>query len=78
MGRRQLGRKLNAYRVSLTAPAINRAAHVLFLVTGANKAGPLGEVLKGQFNPRELPSQLIKPLDGSLEWLVDKAAAARL
>ncbi len=70
--------KLNAYRVTLTAPAINRAARVIFLVTGANKAGPLVEVLKGEFNPRRLPSQLIKPLDGSLEWLVDVAAAARL
>ncbi|HKQ51485.1 MAG TPA: 6-phosphogluconolactonase [Pyrinomonadaceae bacterium] len=70
--------KFNVYRVTLTAPAINRAAHVIFLVTGANKAGPLGEVLKGRFNPRQLPSQLIKPLDGSLEWLVDEAAAAHL
>ena len=70
--------KLNAYRVTLTAPAINRAAHVLFLVTGANKAGPLAEVLKGELEPGRLPSQLIRPPDGSLEWLVDKAAAARL
>ena len=70
--------KLRAYRVSLTAPAINRAAHVIFLVTGANKAEALGEVLGGEPDPRRLPSQLIKPLDGSLEWLVDKAAAAHL
>jgi 6-phosphogluconolactonase len=70
--------KLNAYRVTLTAPAINRAAHVIFLVTGANKAAPLREVLKGELDTHRLPSQLIKPLDGSLEWLVDTAAAARV
>ncbi len=70
--------KLKAYRVSLTAPAINNAAHVLFLVTGANKAEALGEVLKGEPDPRRLPSQLIRPLDGMLEWLIDKAAATRL
>ncbi len=70
--------KLKAYRVTLTAPAINRAAHIIFLVTGANKATPLSEVLKGEPDTRRLPSQLIKPLDGSLEWLVDKAAAAGL
>ena len=70
--------KLNAYRVTLTAPAINRAAHVIFLVTGANKAAPLREVLRGELDPRRLPSQLIKPLEGSLEWLVDKAAAEQL
>jgi 6-phosphogluconolactonase len=70
--------KFNAYRVTLTAPAINRAAHVLFLVTGAGKAEALGEVLRGEPDPRRLPSQLIRPLDGALEWLVDRAAAARL
>ncbi|HWT01675.1 MAG TPA: 6-phosphogluconolactonase [Pyrinomonadaceae bacterium] len=70
--------KLNAYRVTLTAPAINHAAHVIFLVTGASKAAPLAEVLKGELDSRRLPSQLIKPLGGTLEWLVDEAAAARL
>ena len=70
--------KLDAYRVTLTAPAINRAAHVIFLVTGANKAAPLREVLKGELDTRRLPSQLIRPLDGSLEWLVDRAAAEQL
>jgi 6-phosphogluconolactonase len=70
--------KLNAHRVTLTAPAINRAARVIFLVTGANKAAPLLEVLKGAREPRRLPSQLIEPLGGPPEWLVDKAAAARL
>lgn len=70
--------KFNTYRVTLTAPAINRAAHVVFLVTGANKADPLREVLKGEPDTQRLPSQLIKPLDDSLEWLVDKAAATRL
>jgi 6-phosphogluconolactonase len=70
--------KLNAYRVTLTAPAINSAAHVIFLVTGEKKAAPLAEVLKGERDPQRLPSQLIKPLDGSLEWLVDEAAAERL
>ncbi|HEY0379599.1 MAG TPA: 6-phosphogluconolactonase [Pyrinomonadaceae bacterium] len=70
--------KLDAYRVTLTAPAINHAAHVIFLVTGANKAAPLREVLKGGPDTRRLPAQLIRPPGGSLEWLVDRAAAARL
>ena len=70
--------KLSAHRVTLTAPAINGAAHVLFLVTGASKAGPLAEILTGEFDPRRRPSQLVRPSDGSVEWLVDEAAAARL
>jgi 6-phosphogluconolactonase len=67
--------KLSAYRITLTAPAINHAAHIIFLVTGENKAEPLREILKGQQSSEQLPAQLIKPLDGSLEWFIDRAAA---
>ena len=70
--------KLGAYRITLTAPAINHAAHIIFLVTGENKAERLLEVLRGDDDPQRLPAQLIKPVDGSLEWFVDKAAAARV
>lgn len=70
--------KLGAWRVTLTAPAINAARHVLFLVNGAAKAGRLREVLKGEPDPSRLPSQLIRPHGGTLEWFVDRAAAADL
>ncbi len=71
--------KLGAYRITLTAPAINHALHIIFLVTGENKAGRLAEILKDEHDPAvRLPAQLIKPLDGSLEWLVDRAASTHL
>jgi 6-phosphogluconolactonase len=70
--------KLGVWRVTLTAPAINAARHVTFLVTGSGKAERLREVLKGERDPSRLPSQLIRPTDGTLEWFVDRAAAARL
>ena len=77
--------KLSAYRITLSIPAINHAAHVIFLVTGAGKAAPLRTVLggKGQESAAAsshglLPSQLIRPEGGQLEWLIDKAAAADL
>ncbi len=70
--------KFDAWRVTLTAPAINRARHVIFTVTGASKAARLAEVLKGERDPTRLPSQLIEPADGKLEWFIDKAAAASL
>ncbi|MDT4955710.1 MAG: 6-phosphogluconolactonase [Acidobacteriota bacterium] len=70
--------KFNAFRITLTAPAINHAAHVIFLVTGENKAQRLAEVLSGGRDAGRLPSQLINPLNGSLEWLVDKSASAHL
>jgi 6-phosphogluconolactonase len=70
--------KFNSWRVTLTAPAINRARHVAFVVTGAGKAERLAEILKGERDPTRLPSQLIEPSGGRLEWFVDRAAAASL
>jgi 6-phosphogluconolactonase len=70
--------KFQTWRITLTAPAINAARRVLFLVTGAGKAERLREVLAGERDPSRLPSQLIQPRDGTLEWLVDRAAAAKL
>jgi 6-phosphogluconolactonase len=70
--------KLGAWRITLTAPAINAARRVVFLVTGSSKAERLGEVLNGAREPTRLPSQMIRPRDGSLAWYVDRAAAARL
>lgn len=70
--------KFQSYRITLTAPAINHAANIMFLVAGASKAERLRDVLRGERDPLRLPAQLIQPLAGSLVWLVDKAAAARL
>ena len=70
--------KFGAYRLTLTAPSINGARRVLFLVAGAGKAATLREVLKGDRDPARLPSQLIRPAGGSPEWFVDRAASARL
>ncbi|HEX8634434.1 MAG TPA: 6-phosphogluconolactonase [Pyrinomonadaceae bacterium] len=70
--------KLDAYRVTLTAPAINHARHVMFIVTGASKAERLQEVLSGAADPHRLPSQLIQPRAGALAWFLDEAAAAKL
>jgi 6-phosphogluconolactonase len=65
------------FRITLTAPAINSAAQVIFLVTGENKAARLAEVLNGPFQPDLLPAQLIKPDQGELTWIVDAAAASQ-
>jgi 6-phosphogluconolactonase len=70
--------KLNTYRITLTPPAINHAANIIFLVTGAGKAERLPQVIRGTRDPQKLPSQLIQPVNGSLVWLVDKAAARLL
>ena len=66
------------HRVTLTAPAINMASKVAFLVSGTPKASVLKEVLEGPSDPQRLPAQLIKPVDGQLIWLVDDEAGRLL
>jgi 6-phosphogluconolactonase len=65
-------------RITLTVPVFNQAARIMFLVTGAGKAGRLAQVLRPRPDSEPLPAQAIKPVDGMLEWLVDSAAAPLL
>ncbi|MFN0257671.1 6-phosphogluconolactonase [Pedobacter ureilyticus] len=68
--------KLNTNRVSLTAPLINQAKHVVFITFGENKATALHHVLSDRQDFASYPSQLIKPVNGDLQWFVDEAAAS--
>ncbi len=70
--------KFNTFRITLTAPAINHAARVLFTVTGAGKAARLKEIVEGPRDTGRLPSQLIEPRGGAIDWFVDEAAVAEL
>jgi 6-phosphogluconolactonase len=65
-------------RVTFTAPVLNRAREVLFLVAGNDKAEPLHEVLEGAPNGDLYPSQTVRPTNGRLVFFVDRAAAAKL
>jgi 6-phosphogluconolactonase len=68
--------RLGMSRLTMTLPLLNAAAHVIFLVVGADKAETLRKVLEGP--PGELPAQRIQPVDGSLSWFLDEAAARKL
>ncbi len=70
--------KLDTHRLTLTAPALNRATHIIFLIAGQDKAAPLHQVLEGEYQPQVYPSQLIRPSQGQLTFLVDQQAAADL
>lgn len=63
-------------RVTLTAPLLNQARLVVFLVSGRGKAAVLRAALTGE-QPR-LPVHLIRPAGGGLLWLADRAAASLL
>jgi 6-phosphogluconolactonase len=68
--------KLQAYRLTLTLPVLNAAGHVIFMVTGADKAGALREVLEGPAG--RLPAQRIQPAHGRVSWFVDRDSARLL
>lgn len=70
--------KLDADRVTFTRTLANAAKKIVFLVGGAGKAETLHEVLDGVDNYVNLPSQVIQPTSGTLLWVVDEAAAAKL
>jgi 6-phosphogluconolactonase len=70
--------KLKTYRLTLTLPLLNHGARVFFLVGGEAKASALRDVLREEQTPAPLPAQLVKPINGSIVWLVDQAAARLL
>ena len=70
--------KLAAYRLTFTVPLINRAANAIFLVSGEKKSAALRAVLSDEADPREYPARFVQPSNGSLNFLVDEAAAKEL
>jgi 6-phosphogluconolactonase len=66
------------HRLSLTAPVINNAAQVLFLVISAQKAQAVKDALQGPRDPDQYPAQLVAPTNGNVLWLLDKEAARLL
>jgi 6-phosphogluconolactonase len=70
--------KLYTERITLTAPAANNAANIIFMIAGADKACALKAVLEGPHEPEQLPAQMIQPANGKLSWLADQAAGSML
>ncbi len=64
--------KFDAYRYTLTAPAINSSRQVWFLVAGVAKQQALTKVLTHDRDPIRYPSQLIEPD----RWFVTSDAIA--
>lgn len=66
------------YRVTMTAPVLNQAHNIVFLVTGKAKAEVLHTIFNSPYQPEKYPAQLIQPVDGNLYWFIDKAAAEKI
>jgi len=66
------------YRITLTKNIVNRADHIVFMISGPEKARALHRVLLGENNPEQYPAQLITPVQGELHFFMDEAAASLL
>ncbi len=69
--------KLDTTRITLTAPVLNAARAINFLVAGEGKAEALREILEGDADPRKYPAKLVRPPGGPV-WMVDLAASGML
>ena len=66
-------------RVTLTLPMINAARHVIFLVTGREKASALRAVVAAdREDASRPPAALVQPASGHVHHFVDEAAASYL
>lgn len=70
--------EIDQFRITFTAPLINQAFVIAFLVYGNTKAAPVYHTLRGSFNPEEYPAQLIRPDTGNVHWFLDADAARRV
>lgn len=66
------------YRITMTAPLINNAHHIAFLVYGETKAEAVFNILEGEMNEELYPAQLIHPIHGNLHWFLDRSASSSL
>ena len=69
--------KLDCWRITLSAPFINSAKEVVFLIAGANKTDALRALWKGKYDPETYPAQLVRPA-GKLIFMLDEAAIGDL
>lgn len=71
---------MSTYRITVTLPLINASRVVMFVVSGAGKAPIVAQVLRAGATHASspLPANLVRPLDGELLWMLDRAAAGTL
>ena len=70
--------EIKAYRITMTAPLINNAFNIIFLVYGETKATAVYNILKGPKDIDKFPAQIINPKNGIVNWFLDDAAASLL
>jgi 6-phosphogluconolactonase len=70
--------KFGTYRITMTPRTINNAKEIVIATEGEGKADALAHALDGPYDPNTYPVQIVKPKNGRLTWIVDRAAASKL
>ncbi len=65
------------WRVTLTLPVLNNAAHVMFIVSGSGKASVMRKLMDAEIR-RDFPAGRVRPGNGKLTWICDSGAASLL
>lgn len=66
-------------RVSFSGKVVNNAQHIVFLVTGKNKAEKVRDIINNRDSLIDTyPAARVKPICGQLHWFLDSEAASLL
>ena len=65
----------NQNRISLTKDVLNNAKRVTFIVTGKSKAKIVSEIFNDLPISKSYPAAGILPVNGTIDWMIDKEAA---
>ena len=72
-------KEVDMYRITITAPLINQARQIAFLVFGENKSEAVFKVLNDETgSAAQYPARLISSNENKVAWYLDTAAASRL
>lgn len=72
-------KEVDMYRITMTAPLINQAKNVAFLVFGKDKSEAVYQVLEDTTGSiTQYPARLINSDDKKIVWYLDSAAASQL
>jgi 6-phosphogluconolactonase/glucosamine-6-phosphate isomerase/deaminase len=69
---------LNAWRITLTPPALLDARAIVMVVAGEKKAAAVRAAIEGPLDVSRWPAQLLRQAGNRLECLLDRAAAAEI
>ncbi len=69
---------LDAWRITLTPAAILDSRDIIMVVSGSAKADAVRAALEKPVDESRYPAQLLREAGDRVQWIVDRAAAARL